>query len=153
MISQTDLPLACGPYSSFDGTCHAKGNRNAVGEDFLFNLKTDLNDEKMLPNPRQISNELFSFKGDIPDPNGNSVLQPLFGQFLVHDIMYFGMDHSKPMYIDVPECDEHFDANCTGTQKLKFYKTKQKSNVTVWFDLSAVYGNSKEVAGIKEVFV
>lgn len=130
---------------------------NSVGSTLRYMTSTDYADGigeaagSDRPNPRKISNELFSQLNVINNKMTLSDYIWVFGQFLDHDISIVEDDHSSFMPIVVPEDDEHFKpgtfipmsrskaAEKTGTA---IDNPRKVSNaVTGWIDASNIYGS------------
>lgn len=109
------------------------------------------------PNPRRISNIVFSQPELLSDPMNLSDYTWVFGQFLDHDLS-FTIDGAEPMDIDVPIGDPHFDPLGFGTVKIRAHRNqfvggtdvdnpRQFPNIiTAFIDGSGVYGSDQAKA-------
>lgn len=109
------------------------------------------------PNPRRISNIVFSQPDLLSDPMNLSDYTWVFGQFLDHDLS-FTIDGAEPMDIDVPIGDPHFDPLGFGTVKIRAHRNqfvggtdvdnpRQFPNIiTAFIDGSGVYGSDQAKA-------
>ena len=112
------------------------------------------------PNPRVISNEIFSQSGLIPDVRDLSDYAWVWGQFIDHDITLSPENTELPININVPSGDEYFDPNGTGNVVIPMSRSAFDpssgldasnprafpSEITAFIDASAVYGSSEERA-------
>ena len=105
------------------------------------------------PNPRLISNRLFSQPENIFDDNRLSDFIWVFGQFIDHEIILVDNDHEEPLAITIPEDDEVFipggvpifmfrslalEGTGTSLDNVRTYR----NDLTAYIDASAVYGSS-----------
>lgn len=109
------------------------------------------------PNPRLISNAVFSQEGLLPDVMGLSDYAWAWGQFIDHDITLVGEDHGESMDISVPAGDPFFDPAATGKvlipmKRSAFDPTSGTdpaiprafpNEITAFIDASAVYGSDE----------
>jgi len=112
------------------------------------------------PNPREISNVLFSQDSLLPDVMSLSDYVWAFGQFVDHDITITPPDEHEDFTIDVPRGDEWFDPDSLGTAQIPMSRTehidgtgetidnpRMISNVTTAFiDGSSFYGHNQEIS-------
>ena len=123
--------------------------------------------QSTLPNPRVVSNSL----GNVNLlPGGNIVLSrrnwnmvfAIWGQFTEHDVSLTKSSTTEPLPISVPSCDQWFDPQCTGTQKISFKRSAFDPNQavrtqinlnTAWLDGSQVYGSSNPTSYTLRAFV
>lgn len=108
------------------------------------------------PNPRTISNRLFSQLDLFNDPMHLSDYCWVFGQFIDHDLTLV-VDGDEPAMIDVPMGDEWFDPMSSGHVKIPMMRSafisgtgtapdnpRQFANaITSFLDGSGVYGSDK----------
>jgi len=109
-----------------------------------------------LPIPRELSNKIFDQTDNIFDSHNLSDYVWVFGQFLDHDITLVESDSREPIFLDIPEDDQHFSsADFILTSRNKVIEgtgdapgnPRQYSNsVSSFVDGSAVYGSDKERA-------
>lgn len=111
------------------------------------------------PNPREVSNRLFSQEGLLNDPLTLSDFCWVWGQFIDHDL---GLtpDGSEPAMIQVPRGDVYFDPLNSGQVMIPMRRNvfdpatgtstdnpRQHPNIiTAFIDGSGVYGSSEEQA-------
>jgi hypothetical protein len=107
------------------------------------------------PNPRRISNDLFTQLDAIYDGHNLSDYTWVFGQFIDHDITLVGDSEVEPAFISVPACDPVFDPTCTGRSMIVMMRSlpvegtgtdpsnpRQFANqISAFIDGSAVYGS------------
>ncbi len=108
------------------------------------------------PNPRTVSNNIFSQSGLFNDPTGLSDYTWVWGQFLDHD---FGLtdDGPEPLFIQVPAGDPVFDPFGAGMAIIPMHRNvfdpttgtdtgnpRQFINaITAFIDASGVYGSDQ----------
>jgi hypothetical protein len=111
------------------------------------------------PNPRQLSNLLFSQDGILSDPLNLSDFCWVWGQFIDHDI---GLtpDGDELMTIDIPTGDDWFDPFNTGQVKIFMHRNvfdettgtntlnprRHPNILTAYIDGSGVYGSDEDHA-------
>lgn len=113
---------------------------------------------------RQISNVVVAQPGPTPDPDQESDMFWLWGQFIDHDITLTGTGNEQ-FNIPVPAGDPVFDPNGTGTVELPMNRSlydpatglcdkkprQQINQITAYLDGSAVYGsNAFRAAWLRE---
>lgn len=146
------------------------GNAGTTFRNYVDNGYNDLISEpggENRPNPRIISNALGSQAEFLPNELGLSDFVWGWGQFIDHDINLNDDNFDETFDIDVPACDPLFDPNCTGTVKIRMFRSisdpdsgtdvsnpRQHINeITSFIDGSAVYGVSQERADWLRTFV
>ncbi|MEL7426614.1 MAG: peroxidase family protein [Bacteroidota bacterium] len=111
------------------------------------------------PNPRVISNTLFSQEGVLNDAIGLSDFVWAWGQFLDHDIG-LTTDGPEPLMIQVPAGDPHFDPFGEGNAIIPMHRNaiapgsgtsitnprRYVNEITACIDGSAVYGSDLNTA-------
>lgn len=119
------------------------------------------------PNPRTISNALYSQANQMPNDRHLSNLVWQWGQFLDHDISLSGAaDPAEHWNISVPAGDVHFDPMGTGAVEIPFQRTlydpttgtnssnarQQVNEITAFIDASNVYGSDARRAELLRTF-
>ncbi|MCB0676774.1 MAG: hypothetical protein KDC30_08805 [Saprospiraceae bacterium] len=118
------------------------------------------------PNPRFISNALFSQNTLADDPRGLSAYTWAWGQFIDHDITLVGDHPTETMDIPVPPFDAFFDPLGTGEVVIGMHRSdydpatgtgpdnprRHKNGITAFIDASAVYGSDLTRAGWLRTF-
>lgn len=111
------------------------------------------------PNPRELSNVLFSQEGLLNDALHLSDYCWVFGQFLDHDIT-LTHNSNEPAFIPVPQGDQWFDPFNTGQVMIPMMRSEfmedtgtgpdnpreHPNDITAFIDASAVYGSDIERA-------
>ena len=113
------------------------------------------------PSARVISNTVSAQEDAIPNSHNASDFLWQWGQFLDHDIdLTDGVDPTESADISVPEGDEFFDPNNTGTVSIPLNRSiydsdsgtssqnprQQINEISAWIDASNVYGSDTERA-------
>ncbi len=152
-------------YRTIDGTGNNLANPTwgAVEEDQLRMMPSEFADGigepagDDRPNPRTISNVIFSQPDALPDPMGLSDYAWVFGQLIDHDITLVPNNADERMDISVPLGDPVFDPLGTGFLSLKMSRSKYNPNtghllnhpreypneITAFIDGSMVYGSDE----------
>jgi len=111
------------------------------------------------PNPRQISNEIFSQNIQMSDPLNLSDFTWVFGQFIDHDIG-FTPDGPEDASIRVPRGDDIFDPGQRGNAVIAMHRNafdeatgtgvdnprRHPNFITAYIDASSVYGSDEFMA-------
>lgn len=106
------------------------------------------------PNPRFISNQIFSQSGKINDQLTLSDYVWVFGQFIDHDIILSKNDVTEPILIEVPLGDPDMDPLGTGTVVMPMFRNefdpetgtdennprRHINSITAFIDGSGIYG-------------
>jgi len=149
-------------YRSFDGTCNNLGiNAQKWGGTHIplhreVGYAYDVSDpyNMMLsdrPNPRAISNTIFSQSQSIPNSSDLSSFVFTWGQFIDHDIGITEEGNEK-MTIPLPVDEPHFTVPMSFTRSdiypgTGIFDPRTPSNdITAWIDASQVYGSDTERA-------
>jgi len=90
------------------------------------------------PNSRDISNIVFSNDTAVFSTQGLTHFTLIWGQIVAHDIAFSKTASPEPWPIRVPQCDQIFDPNCTGTKKFSINRTPYTNLTTHREQLSAV---------------
>lgn len=118
------------------------------------------------PNPRYISNMLFSQNTLSNDPRGLSAYCWAWGQFIDHDITLVKDHPSETLPISVPPGDMFFDPAGTGSVTIPMQRSDYDpltgtdvgnprqfvNSITSFIDASAVYGSDEERAAWLRTF-
>lgn len=109
------------------------------------------------PNPRLISNTLFSQEDNIFDDNNLSDFIWVFGQFIDHELVFIENNPEEPLAITIPDGDLDFipgglpifmsrshalEGSGTSTDNERTYR----NDLTAYIDASAVYGSTESRA-------
>jgi len=112
------------------------------------------------PNPRAISNDLFSQTGLLDDPRDLSSYIWTWGQFIDHNIDFTHDDPTELAMIAVPNGDPWFDTNNTGSVMIPMKRSEfdastgtdaanprqHPNRISTFIDGSAVYGSDQTAA-------
>ena len=119
------------------------------------------------PNPRVISNILFSQNTLANDALGLSAFTWVWGQFIDHDITFSPNHPTEVLDISVPTSDPYFDPRGSGTARIPMNRSdydlatgtdqnnprKYPNHITAYIDGSAVYGSDPGRAQWLRTFV
>jgi heme peroxidase/type IX secretion system substrate protein len=106
------------------------------------------------PNPRLISNVIFSQSGRINDQLTLSDYVWVFGQFVDHDIILSNNDLTEPIFIEIPSGDPDMDPLGTGQVVMPIFRSeydpatgtdvnnprRHVNAITAFIDGSGIYG-------------
>ena len=113
------------------------------------------------PNPRYISNQMFTQSDAIFDEQNHSDFVWVFGQFLDHDIILVENDNSQSLVIEIPDNDPVF---ISGGAPINMQRSammegsgidapaKYANHVTAYIDGSGIYGSDMERAAWLRTF-
>ncbi len=118
------------------------------------------------PNPRLISNLLFTQNTMAMDERGLSAFAWGFGQFVDHDITLSPERHDEVIFIPIPTGDPFFDPEATGTAVMPMNRSdyiegtgtgpgnprRFYNGITSFLDGSAVYGSDSTRAAWLRTF-
>lgn len=110
------------------------------------------------PNPRTVSNLLFSQDSLLPDVMSLSDYVWAFGQFIDHDITITPSDQTEDLSINIPTGDTWFDPDSLGTAMIPMSRTNHidgtgedvstprliQNITTAFIDGSSFYGHNQE---------
>lgn len=117
------------------------------------------------PNPRTISNDLFSQLEAIYDGHNLTDYTTVFAQFVEHEVSLIE-DSEETISIPVPPCDPVFDPTCTGRSEIPMQRSRPlegsgtdvsnprqfANEISAYIDGSAVYGSDPERAAWLRTF-
>ncbi|MCB0655564.1 MAG: T9SS type A sorting domain-containing protein [Saprospiraceae bacterium] len=112
------------------------------------------------PNPRMISNALFSQTGDVNDTRNLSAFNWGWGQFIDHDVTLVKDVHDEYLPIAIPAFDRWFDPNGTGQMSITIRRSSYDpatgtstdnprvpvNAITAYIDGSGIYGSDEHRA-------
>lgn len=163
--------VVCGPETMFartiDGTCNdlnqtmmgAKGMR--LGRNVSLADGHSVEEEILVPNPRQISRELFTRKEFKPVPFLN-MMAATWIQFMTHDWFAHGKNETQdPFFLPLEEGDPLKQKDMV-VLRTRFDKTRSvadqvlpvtyQNEVTHWWDGSQLYGSDVETSNKLRTF-
>lgn len=156
-------------FRTIDGSCNNLSNENfgKANQPFLREISAIYSEEAIFngldfpnrPNPRAISNALFSQNEDTGNPDNLSSMVFTWAQFLDHDITHVQAANLEsapiPLPTDEPSftfpIDFHRSAISAGTGI--FSPRNQDNRLTAWIDGSQVYGSDQQRANWLRTFV
>jgi peroxidase len=117
------------------------------------------------PNPRTISNDLFSQLEAIYDGHNLTDYTTVFAQFIEHEVSLIE-ESEETISIPVPPCDPVFDPTCTGRSEIRMLRSRPlegsgtgvsnprqfANEISAYIDGSAVYGSNPERAAWLRTF-
>lgn len=150
-------------YHSYDGSFNNLQNPDIGKVDSPYRQLMPKNNDRAiggseydkLPNPRDISNKVFSQAEPTENRKGLSDMFWLWGQFLDHDIDLTPTVGTEKAPIPIPAGDTYFDPQGTGNKSMDFDRSiaivdengvrHQTNHITAFLDGSNIYGSSKAV--------
>ncbi|MBK8556516.1 MAG: T9SS type A sorting domain-containing protein [Lewinellaceae bacterium] len=108
------------------------------------------------PNPRVVSNVMFSQTQQTNDPRGMSAFTWAWGQFIDHDITLVPDNVNESYNVSVPSFDFFFDPNGTGAMNIPMFRSAHDPNtgtgpdnprapinkITAFIDASGIYSSN-----------
>ncbi len=168
------IPSLLGQVRSYDGYGNNESNPDYGAVGTAVRLISPLTYEDEIgeptgidrPNPRHISNVLFTQTEPIYDEHELTDYVWVFGQFIDHDITLIGESETEPALISVPECDAVFDPMCLGQSAILMMRSEAMegtgvtteaprmyaNQISAYIDGSAVYGSTVERANWLRTF-
>ena len=112
------------------------------------------------PNPREISNLIFSQNNLVNDVMGLSSYAWVWGQFIDHDVTFSPNHPVEKIDIQIPPSDQYFDPSGKGDVVMPMNRSmydllsgtdpsnprKYKNEITAFIDASNVYGSDRDRA-------
>ncbi len=159
----TPQPLTAAEYRTIDGSGNNAGNHTygQTGQLLLRQGSVNYDDavgavDASRPNPRAISNAVFSQAGPLHDTRGLSDWVWVWGQFLDHDITLSLTDPSNgSLSVTIPTDDPTFAPYGLGGSTIDVSRSnfsgsprQQINNITSWIDAGNVYGGNMDEAGV-----
>jgi len=152
-------------YRTIDGSCNnlKAENWGQAGVPFVRVLPAEYEDNrgKMItsrPNPREISNKVFTQRSPIPNKSKLSSFVFTWGQFIDHDLDITHVNQSEPANIPLPANEPTFTQDISFTRSEVVPGTgnansREHPNVlTAWMDGSQVYGSGTHRANWLRTF-
>ncbi|NRA64814.1 MAG: hypothetical protein HRU19_10060 [Pseudobacteriovorax sp.] len=161
ILAQSNLPeefrTINGSRNNIERPNWGSAGRNRAGRPVINNFDAEYGvAPRSLPSARVISNAIARQESQTHIQHNFSDLFWLWGQFLDHDITLIpGDENGEQMPIPVPRGDRVLDPRNTGTQVIRFTRSKSVSRnnerlpvntITSFIDASQVYGSDQRTA-------
>jgi hypothetical protein len=156
-------------YRSLDGSGNnqTRADWGMVGQDLLRVAGVNYQDgvesvDPGRPNPRDVSNAIFTQLASVPDARGLSEWVWVWGQFIDHDIDHTLIDPaSGTLSVTIPHDDPWFAPHGLGGESIDVTRShydpatgagtghprRQVNNISAWLDAGMVYGGRAVDAG------